>query len=67
MFTRDNRRKASIGDYDTMFRNLLGRGKNMHPELFSTGVFIGYFSLRRILRCGATTEAEIKNVETAAI
>ena len=39
----------------------------MHPELFTTGVFIGYFSLRRILSCGATTEAENKNVETAAI
>ena len=39
----------------------------MHPELFATGVFIGDFSLKRSLRRGATTEAENKNVDTAAI
>ena len=39
----------------------------MHPELFTTGVFIGNFSLRRSLRRGATTEAENKNVDTADI
>ena len=67
MFVRDHRREAIIGDYDPMFRNLLERGKKMHPELFTTGVFIGYFSLRRIPRCGATTEAEDNNMENAAI
>ena len=39
----------------------------MHPELFTTGFFIGYFSLRRSLRRGATREADNKNVDTADI
>ena len=39
----------------------------MNPEFFTTGVFIRDFSLRRIPRRGATTEAENNNVETAAI
>ena len=67
LFARDNRRKASIGDYDPMFRNFLERGRKMHPELFTTGVFIGDFSLRRSPRNGSTTEAENKNMYTAAI
>ena len=67
MFARDNRRKASIGDYDPMFRNLLKRGQNIHPELFVTGFFIGEFSLRISPRRGSTTKAENKNVDSAAI
>ena len=67
MFTRDNRRKASIGEYYPMFRNLLEQGQKMHPDFFTTGVFIGDFSLRIIPRRGATTEAENNNVETVAI
>ena len=39
----------------------------MNPDLFTKKVFIGYFSLRRIFRSGATTEAENNNVDTAAI
>ena len=39
----------------------------MHPELFTTGVFIGDFSLRRIPRRGATTEEDNNNVNTSAI
>ena len=39
----------------------------MHPELFTTGFFIGYFSLRRSPRRGATTETENDNVYTADI
>ena len=54
MLYRDNGRKAIIGDYDPMFRNLLEQGKKMHPELFTTGFFIGEFSLRIIPRRGAT-------------
>ena len=57
MFVRDNGRKSSIGDYDPMFRNLLELGQKMHPELFTTGVFIGNFILRRSSRGGATTKA----------
>ena len=67
MFFRDHRRKESIGGYDPMFKNLLERGKKMHPELFTTGFFMGYFSLRRSPRREATTEAENNNVDTAAI
>ena len=67
MLARDNGSKASIGYYDHILRNLLERGQKMHPELFTIGVFIGNFSLRRSLRRGATTEAENKNVDTAAI
>ena len=67
MFARENRRKARIGDYDPIFRNLLERGKQIHPEFFTTGVVIGDFSLRRGPRRGATTEAENNNVDTEAI
>ena len=67
LFARDNGIKASIGDYDPMFRNLLEQGQNMHPEFFTTGFFIGDYILRRTPRRGATTEAENKNVATAAI
>ena len=67
MFARENGGKASIGDYDHILINLLEQGQKMHPELFTTGIFIGNFSLRRNLRRGATTEAENKNVDTAAI
>ena len=67
LFARENRRKASIGDYDTMFRNLLERGQKMHPELFTTDFFIGDFSLRRSPMHGETTEEENNNMYTAAI
>ena len=67
LFVRDNGRKTSIGDYDPMFRNLLEQGKNMHPELCTTGVFIGDFILKIIPRHGSATEAENKNVYSAAI
>ena len=67
LFARENGRKARIEDYDPMFRNLVERGQKRHPELFITGVFNGNSSLRIIPRRGATTEAEIKNVDTAAI
>ena len=67
MFDRENRRKAIIGDYDNMFSNLLEQGENIHPELFTTGVFIGDFTSRRIPQRGATTQAENNNVDTAAI
>ena len=36
LIAKDNGRKARIGDNDPMFRNLLERGQNMHPELFTT-------------------------------
>ena len=67
MFARENGRKEIIGDYNPMFRNLLERGQKMHPEFFTTGVFIGDFSLIRRPTRGATTDAENNNVDIAAI
>ena len=67
LFARDNGQEASIGDYDTMFRNFLEHSQNLRPELFTTGVLIVDFSLRRISRRGATMEAENNNVDTIAI
>ena len=67
LFARYNRRKTNIGDYDTMFRNLLDHGQKMYPELFTTAVFIGDFSLRRTPRHGATKEVDNSNVDTVAI
>ena len=67
MFARYNGGKASIGDYGPIFINLMERGQRMHPELFTTVIFVGDFSIRRSLRRGATTEAENKNVDTADI
>ena len=67
LFARENGRKTSIGDYDNMFRNFLGRGQKMHPELFTTGVFIGDFSIRRSPQRKTTTKAEKNNVDTVDI
>ena len=39
----------------------------MHSELFTTGFFIGDFSVRRSPRRGTTTEAEDNNMDTADI
>ena len=67
MLARDNRRKANIGEYHPMFKILLDQGQKIRPELFTAGVCIGDFSLRRIPRRGATTEADNNNLEIAAI
>ena len=67
LFIRYNGRKSIIGYYGPMFRNLLGRGQKMQPELFATGFFIGYLSLRISPWSGGITEAENNNMDTAAI
>ena len=67
MFARENWIKASIRDYDFMFRKLLELGQNLLLELFTTVVSIEDFSLRRSPRCGATTEEENNNMDTVAI
>ena len=67
LFARDNGRKAIIGDYDPMLRNLLDQGRKMKLELFTTGVFIGESILGRIPRHGEITEAENNNVSTASM
>ena len=50
-----------------MLRKLLERGQKIRPELFTTGVSIVDFSLRRSPQHGATTEAENKNMDTVDI
>ena len=67
LFARDNKRTAIIGDCDTMFRNLLKRGQNIHLELFTIGFFIGHLTLRKIPRRGETTDVKNNNVDTPAI
>ena len=67
LIARDNRLKPIIGDYDTMFINFLERVQKLQPELFTTGLSIEDFSLRRIPRRGATTEEGNNNGETVAI
>ena len=67
LFARPKGRKASLGDYDPLFRDYLARAQRIRPQLFSGLVAIEDFSLRRSLRRGATTEAENNNVDTVAI
>ena len=67
MISRNNKLKASIGYYDPMFRNFLERGQNLRPELSTTGLSIGDFSLRKIPRRGETTDAENNNMDTVDI
>ena len=48
-----------------MIRTLLEQEHKMHSELFTTGFFIVYFSLRKIPKRGVPTEADNNNVDTA--
>ena len=67
LFARPKGRKASLGDYDPLFRDYLARAQRIRPQLFLGLVAIEDFSLRRSLQRGATTEAENNNVDTVAI
>ena len=67
LFARPKGRKSSLGDYDPLFRDYLERAQEKKPKLFTAGVPIKDFSLRRSLRRGATTEAENNNVDAVAI
>ena len=67
LFSRRNGKKASMGDYDPMFRDYLERAMKKSPALFSKSVALQYYSLRRSLRRGATTEAENNNVDPVTI
>ena len=67
LFARLKGRKASLGDYDPLFRDYLERGQKARPKLSTAGVPIKDFSLRRSLRRGATTKAESNNVDTVVI
>ena len=67
LFARPKGCKASLGDYDPLFRDYLERAQKARPKLFTAGVPIKDFSLRRSLRRGATTESENNNVDKVAI
>ena len=67
MFSRSNGKKASMGDFDPMFRDYLERAMRKFPTLFYKSVALQDYSLRRSLRRGATTEAENNNVDTVTI
>ena len=67
LFARPKGHKASLGDYDPLFRDYLERAQNTRPKLFTTGVPVRDFSLWRLLMRGATVEAENSNVDTVAV
>ena len=50
---RKGKRRARISDYDADFLYYLGALKERQPELFSKGIEMGLFSLRRSMRRGA--------------
>jgi len=53
LFARRNGSKASLGDYDSLFRDYLTRLRTSNPAAFSQGVDIRDYSLRRPPRRGA--------------
>ena len=67
LFARKTGKKASLGDYDPMFRDYVERAMKLKKGLFSKAVSVDNYSLRRSLRRGATTEAENNNVDPIAI
>jgi hypothetical protein len=50
---RKGKRRAKISDYDSDFIYYLGALQERRPELFSKGIQMGLFSLRRSMRRGA--------------
>ena len=67
LFAKRNGKRASLGDYDPLFKDYIERTMKSHKKLFSSAVAVKDYSLRRSLRRGATTEAENNNVDTVAI
>ena len=67
LFVRKNNGKATLGDYDSLFRDYVARAQKKYPKRFSEAVTINDYSLRRSLRRGATTEARNNKVDTAAV
>jgi hypothetical protein len=56
LFAKGDGSKSSIKDYDDEFKRLMGRLYEAHPELFSRGTVLEWYSLRRSLRRGAILE-----------
>ena len=63
LFARKNGGKASLGDYDSLFRDYLSRLRTSNPSTFSQGVDIRDYSLRRSPRRGAVTTAANNQVD----
>lgn len=63
LFARRNGAKASLGDYDPLFRDYLSRLRTKNPSLFSQGIDIRDYSLRRSPRRGAVTTAANNKVD----
>ena len=53
LFSKGKGRRARISDYDADFLYYLGLLQERRPKLFSKGVSLGLFSLRRSMRRGA--------------
>ena len=67
LFARRNGSKASMGDYDPLFRDYLVRVQERYPGRFSKGVDIRDYSLRRSPRRGATITASNNKVDETTI
>ena len=67
LFAKRNGKRASLGDYDPLFKDYVERAMKSRSKLFSSMVAVKDFSLRRSLRRGATAESENNKVDTVAI
>ncbi|KAL7530332.1 hypothetical protein ACHAXR_005039, partial [Thalassiosira sp. AJA248-18] len=67
LFARKDKSRASLGDYDDLYRTYMERTMQRFPSLFSKGVDVKDYSLRRSLRRGSTTTATNNNVDPMII
>ena len=63
LFARANRDKASLKDYNPLFKDYMERTLVRFPDRFSKGIDIQEYSLRRLPRRGATTHAANNKVD----
>ena len=67
LFQRSDKSRASMGDYNEVFRGYLERTRNRYPSRFTNTIKIEDFSLRRSPRRGSTTHASNNMVDPVAI
>ena len=67
LFANKDGNRASLGDFDPLFRDYLERLRQANPDVFLTSVSIEDYSLRRSLRRGATTTSQNNKVDGVAI
>ena len=67
LFQRQDKFRASMGDYNGLFRGYLGRTKKRYPSRFSDSIKFEDFSLRRSPRRGSTTHASNNKVDPITI